>query len=99
MTKKNRGIRELEEMLNNDGLNISEADEERTGISSKGDLTLTFKNRKYSIDVERKESISNKKLEQDKDNNDILIFRKNRKNWKVYLDLSTLILLLLNNRS
>lgn len=99
MKKKEKGIKELEEILNKDGFNIEEADPERTGISSKGDLTLSFKNRKYAIDVERKESIANTSLEKDKEKNDILIFRKNRKKWKVYMDLNTLILLLLNNRS
>lgn len=99
MSKKDRGIKELEKLLAKDGFNIEESNEDGTGISSRGDLTLTFNGRKYSLDIERKESIPNASLEKDREDNDMLVFRKNRKKWKVYMDLSTLILMLLNNRS
>lgn len=97
--KKKNGIKELKEFLQADCLNVEASKEGSRGISGKGDLTLTFKKRKYSIDVERKESIGNANLEKDKGEDDILMFRKNRNQWKVYMDLNTLIVLLLNNRS
>lgn len=99
MTKREKGIKELLNLLEGDCLNVEKAKEESRGISGRGDLTLSFKNRKYSIDVERKSSVPNALLEKDKGKDDILMFRKDRKDWKVYMDLNTLIVLLLNNRS
>jgi hypothetical protein len=100
LTKKElQAVNDLKQLLNGDTLKTTKSDPNKTGISSKGDLTLQFKNRKYSISVSRNQAIPDSKFEKLKDGNDIVIFRKNRKPWKVYLDLNTLILLLLNNRS
>lgn len=97
--RKQKGIRELQRILKNDNLKICESDPESRGISSKGNLTLQFKGRKYSIEVENSESIPNSKLENAKDDTDILMFRKNRQGWKVYMNLNEFVLLLLNKRS
>lgn len=86
-------------MLAGDNFNIDESDPESRGKSGKGDIVLNFKGRTYPIEVERRESIPNATLEEEKDESAILMFRKNREKWKVYMDLDTLLLLLLNNRS
>jgi len=97
--KRRDGIRELLKFLKADNFNIEEADPDSSGKSKRADLILNFKGRKYPITVKRKASIPSATLEREKDDGDMLIFRKNRKNWKVYMDLNLLILLLLNNRS
>ncbi len=97
--KQEKGIRELLKILSGDNFNIEQSDEDSTGKAGVGDVVLNFKGRKYPIEVERKESIPNSTLEDEKDESAILMFRKNREKWKVYMDLDTLILLLLNNRS
>ena len=97
--KRLKGINELLEFLKGDNLKVMKADPESRGKSGKGDLTLQFKGRKYSITVQRKENLSNANLETAREDSDVLMFRKNRKDWKVYMDLNLLILLLLNKRS
>jgi hypothetical protein len=97
--KQKKAKKELLRMLAGDNFNIDESDPESTGKSGKGDIVLNFKGRTYPIEVERKESIPNATLEEEKDESAILMFRKNREKWKVYMDLDTLLLLLLNNRS
>ncbi len=97
--RKQKGIRDILEFLKGDNLNIEESDPESSGKSSKGDLTLTFKHRKYPISVTRKESLPTKGLEENKDDAKILLYRKNYDEWKVYTDLNTLLNLMLNNRS
>lgn len=86
-------------MLKKDNFNISPSDPESSGKSKKGDIVLNYRGRVYPIEVERKESIPNATLENEREDAPILMFRKNREKWKVYMDLDTLILLLLNNRS
>ncbi len=98
-SKKDKGIKELLKLLNNDGIKAEISDPESTGKSGDGDLVISFKGRKYPVAVERKQSVPNSALEKLRDDSDILAFRKNRRKWKVYMDLSDLILLLLNRRS
>lgn len=99
-TKRDKkGIRELLKMLERDNINAEPSDEEVNGKGALGDIVIQYKGRKYPITVKRDERIPNKTLEKLNDETELLMFRKNRKNWKVYMDLSTLILLLLNNRS
>lgn len=97
--KQKKAERKLLRALKGDNLNVDESDPDSTGKSGEGDLVMSFKGRVYPISVERKESIPNAKLEEDRGDSPILMFRKNREKWKVYMDLDTLILLLLNNRS
>lgn len=82
-----------------DNISIEVSDERAKGKKSIGDMVMQFKNRKYPISVARKENIATKSLEAERDDSDILLLRKNRKSWKVYMDLNTLLILLLNNRS
>lgn len=97
--KKNKAIKELLDILSADGLNVDVSDDSSSGKAAIGDLQLQFKRRKYPLQVERRESIPNSKLEDAKADSDILLFRKNRENWKVYMDMNTLLLLMLNRRS
>jgi hypothetical protein len=97
--RKQKGIKDILEFLQGDNLIVEESDPESSGKSRKGDLTLTFKRRKYPISVERKESLPTQGLEDSKDDAKILLYRKNYDEWKVYTDLNTLLNLMLNNRS
>jgi hypothetical protein len=97
--KKKRAIKKLLDILNGDNLNVEESDESVRGKGAEGDIVLQFKSRKYPINVARKENLPTVTLEKEKEDQDILMLRKNRESWKVYMDLNTLINLLLNNRS
>lgn len=97
--KTQKAIKKLQEMLEKDNINIEVSDPGSTGKSKKGDLTLTFKKRKYPISVSRKGTLPYESLESEKEDSDILFFRKDRKKWRIYMDLNTLIMLLLNRRS
>lgn len=97
--KEKQAIRKLMQILENDGLSVELGDVNARGKLSFGDLALKYKKRKYPINVKRQENIPNTRLEKEKADSDLLLFRKNRENWKVYMDLDDLILLLLNNRS
>lgn len=59
-----------------------------------GDIVMTFKNTPYNIECKFHKEIPNAGLEKWKDDNDILIMRKNREVAKVYMDFDTLIGLL-----
>lgn len=97
--KQKQGLQELLQLLEGDNLVVTKSDPNSDGKSQKGELLLQFKRRKYAINVDRNEQTPDKRLNALKRDADMLIFRKNRKRWKVYMDLNDLLLLLLNNRS
>lgn len=99
--KKSRSIKRLLKVLEGDGFNVEVSDETRTGKSARGDINLTYERFKYPVAVSRKENLPTESLEKEKEakESSMLIFRKNRQNWKVYMDLETLEKLLLHNKS
>ncbi len=99
--KKQKGIASLVEFLEGDGMNVQISDKSKTGKGSFGDINITYQRQKYPIAVSRKESLPTESLEKEiqSSDSDMLIFRKNRKSWKVYMDLETLQKLLLHNKS
>ncbi len=97
--KKGKRIEsELYEVLLGDSLDVQRCDASGAGKVDKGDFVLRFKGRKYLIECKGEKSLPIAGLEKRKADSDILIMRQNRGSWKVYLDLTTLELLLLNNR-
>lgn len=97
--KKKQALKNLLEFLEGDGLRVEASDADASGIKAIGDLNFTFKRRKYPVRVSRKETLPTASLEKEMDDSDILMFRKNREDWKVYMDLELLLLLMMNNRS
>ena len=97
--KGKTGENELYDILSNDGFNVQKCDASGAGKRDHGDIVLRYGKRKYLVEVKREESLPIKRLEKKRDNCDLLAMRKNRDVWKVYMDLDTLILLLLNDRS
>jgi Holliday junction resolvase len=97
--KGQKGTNELLDILAADGLDVQSVDASGAIKRETGDIVLRFNRRKYSIEVKREEKLPTKTLNKAKADSDILMLRKNRKGWKVYMDLKTFIVLLLNNRS
>ena len=98
-TKGQKGVNELLDLLNGDGLDVQSVDASGAIKREVGDIVLRFHKKKYSLEVKREEKLPTKTLESAKADSDILVLRKNREGWKVYMNLETFVMLLLNERS
>ena len=94
-----KGQNELYDILNGDGLDVQTVEASGSVSRETGDIILRYMDKKYAIEVKRQEKLPLSGLEKMKDDCQVLVMRQNRDDWKVYMDLDTLLMLLLNNRS
>ena len=97
--KGNKGENEVFDLFDGDGLDVQAVQASGAIKREQGDIILRYLGKKYNMEVKLEKTIPIKGLETRKAESDILVMRQDRDKWKVYMDLDTLMMLLLNNRT
>ena len=97
--KGKRAENEVVQLLRDDGFDVQKCDASGAGKYDKGDMILRFCGRSYHIEVKRKEGLPIERLEKERAGSNVLIMRKNRGEWMVYLSLDDLICLALSHET
>ena len=97
--KGRKGVNEVLDKMAGDGFDVQSVEASGAIRRETGDIVLRYQRKKYNIEVKRERALPTQGLEKRKADCDILVMRQDRDDWKVYMDLDTLMFLLLHNRT
>ena len=98
-TKGNKFEKEVLYLLRENGIPCQRVVASGSVKEDKGDIVMTFKGTPYDIECKYHKSLPNTGLEKWLSDNDILVMKQNRCVPKVYMDLDTLLGLLVLARN